>query len=310
MKNDICIAAPWVLALGLLAGPAHATLFVSGQVHASGLGLAQFDDTSQTTAVSGSADKWMSGSGGNASAYANWGVLKVAGQSLDTVVDNAPSLSIATAIWTDKVTFSSTQTFAANASAILHASMLISGDFSHARGSSSADSAQDPWAITSGDLSFSASGCYSNGGGFRVGQTDILNHTGLHRSARFISNNVPRELGSMFGIFEFDISMPIGCARDFGARLQGTSDNSARGGGFASSSFALDHSAYWGGISSVTVDGVAVSDFSLLGASGHDWAKSSIPTGPGDNHVPEPATAWLSLLGLVGLGYGLRKAQG
>lgn len=62
--------------------------------------------------------------------------------------------------------------------------------------------------------------------------------------------------------------------------------------GFADADLA--HSIYWGGISSVELsDGTVITDFSALGASGHDYRLSSIPAS-----VPEPPPSTLLAAGL------------
>lgn len=56
---------------------------------------------------------------------------------------------------------------------------------------------------------------------------------------------------------------------------------------------AFGHTLYWGGIDSLTVDGIALSGYALTSASGIDYRFSTAP-------VPEPGTAVL-LLGGMGL---------
>ena len=63
----------------------------------------------------------------------------------------------------------------------------------------------------------------------------------------------------------------------------------------AVSAFSLGDSAYWGGISGITVDGQAI-EFDLSSASGHDWRQSSVPSA-----VPAPAAVWLLGSGVLGL---------
>jgi hypothetical protein len=59
-----------------------------------------------------------------------------------------------------------------------------------------------------------------------------------------------------------------------------------------------DNSAYWGGISSVTYNGVAV-DYSLSSLSGTDWRQSMAPNSPAS--VPEPNGVALVGLGILAL---------
>lgn len=59
------------------------------------------------------------------------------------------------------------------------------------------------------------------------------------------------------------------------------------------------HTLYWGGISSLTVDGTALTGYALTSASGADYRVTTAP-------VPEPGT--LALL-LAGLGFVARQAR-
>jgi hypothetical protein len=54
---------------------------------------------------------------------------------------------------------------------------------------------------------------------------------------------------------------------------------------------SFGHTLYWGGISSLTVDGVALTGYALTSASGVDYSVSTAP-------VPEPGAAALLLIGL------------
>lgn len=64
------------------------------------------------------------------------------------------------------------------------------------------------------------------------------------------------------------------------------------------------HTIYWGGISSLTINGAEVTDYQLVSASGTDYRYST-------EAVPLPASAWLfgsSMLGLAGLVRNRRSA--
>lgn len=73
--------------------------------------------------------------------------------------------------------------------------------------------------------------------------------------------------------------------------------------GFSSCEVDAAHSGYWGGISSVTSDGVAVSDYTIRTDAGFDLRTSLVP-------VPEPA-AWqlLALGGALLIGAQLARTR-
>lgn len=56
-------------------------------------------------------------------------------------------------------------------------------------------------------------------------------------------------------------------------------------------SYDLGHSAYWGGVESITVGTLAVTSFSMMGVSGTRYETSLAP-------VPEASAMWLALIGL------------
>jgi hypothetical protein len=63
--------------------------------------------------------------------------------------------------------------------------------------------------------------------------------------------------------------------------------------------FLANQSAYWAGISSVTVGGVSYTDFQLQSRSGTDWRQSLIPEPP--LSVPAPPTLALVFVAFAGL---------
>lgn len=65
------------------------------------------------------------------------------------------------------------------------------------------------------------------------------------------------------------------------------------------------HSAYWGGIHSVTVDGLEFTDYTITSDSGTDYRKSFVPQSTVT--VPEPSSLFLFGLGLLGLLVRFRK---
>lgn len=64
----------------------------------------------------------------------------------------------------------------------------------------------------------------------------------------------------------------------------------------ANASAAFGHTLYWGGITSLTVDGVELTGYALASASGADYRFSTAP-------VPEPGTVMLLLAGLATIGW-------
>lgn len=73
-------------------------------------------------------------------------------------------------------------------------------------------------------------------------------------------------------------------------------------GATASASAAFGHTLYWGGISSLTVDGVEYSGYDLVSASGTDYRLSTAP-------VPEAGTAAMMLAGMAVVGWRQRRGR-
>lgn len=74
-------------------------------------------------------------------------------------------------------------------------------------------------------------------------------------------------------------------------------------GADARASAAFGHTLYWGGISSLTIDGVEYSGYELVSASEADYRFSTAP-------VPEPGTFALLLAGLAVVGRRLGRSRG
>lgn len=102
--------------------------------------------------------------------------------------------------------------------------------------------------------------------------------------------------GDAFSLHHYEVPFTFGSAVTIDARLEagafGHALVMATDGSFEAG-YDLARSAYWGGITSVTVGGEAV-DFDLSSASGVDYRYSMVP-------VPEPGSAALLALGLLAL---------
>ncbi|MDF2177869.1 PEP-CTERM sorting domain-containing protein [Aliiglaciecola sp. CAU 1673] len=69
------------------------------------------------------------------------------------------------------------------------------------------------------------------------------------------------------------------------------------------------NSSYWGGIQSVTIDGVEITDYQLSSESGTDYSRSFVPTANNPNPVPEPESLALFSLGIIGLFWQRRRLR-
>jgi hypothetical protein len=108
-------------------------------------------------------------------------------------------------------------------------------------------------------------------------------------------------VGDPLGFFTATETVQAGFSTPLDIELNATANASNGGSAVADLADTLE----WGGISKVTVGGVAIDDFSVTSASGTNWADSFIP-GPG---VPEPATWAMMLVGFGGLGGLLRRGR-
>jgi PEP-CTERM motif len=108
-------------------------------------------------------------------------------------------------------------------------------------------------------------------------------------------------IGNPFGLFTATVTVEAGSPQPLDIEL--TAGTSSVTGGSAVADLA--DTLEWGGISKVTVGGVALTDYSVTSASGTNWADSFLP-GPG---VPEPATWAMMLVGFGGLGGLLRRRR-
>lgn len=116
-------------------------------------------------------------------------------------------------------------------------------------------------------------------------------------------------IGSPFGEFIGTGTFYFGVASRLEVELEGLAQAgySDRSPGLPRASYDLARSLYWGGIHDVSVNGVALSDYSVLSASGTDYRNSLAPA-PG--LVPEPASLGLTLAGLGLLAGRQRRRRG
>lgn len=233
-------------------------------------------------------------------AYADYGVLKASGhaESVGGVPNTLVNLGDANsrALSVDGVTISSAG-FARFTPAMLNASFAISGDYSRIGGFAINPGAFDGYtAATQGNWSVSIWNNYYSGGEsgtlYQTGYEEILRSVTLDG----VTNN---SVSDIFGLYSVQVPIQLGEMFDIRMEIGGRAYALAFGAGASSSSgYNLGQSAYWGGITSVTVNGQEI-PFSLISQSGHDWMQSSIPSA-----IPVPAAAWLfgsGLLGLIGI---------
>ncbi|NRF70311.1 PEP-CTERM sorting domain-containing protein [Aquincola sp. S2] len=104
-------------------------------------------------------------------------------------------------------------------------------------------------------------------------------------------------IGSPFGEFSGTGTFQFGIASQLLVELTASAQvgYSQTSTGLPSASYDLAHSLYWGGINSVSLNGVALSDYSVSSGSGTDYRDSMVPV---PQPVPEPASLGLALAGL------------
>lgn len=110
--------------------------------------------------------------------------------------------------------------------------------------------------------------------------------------------------GAAFSLHHYEIPIAFDSPVTIDATLEAGAFPSVVVAGADSSfeaGYDLARSAYWGGITSVTVGGNAV-DFGVTSASGVDYRHSMVP-------VPEPGSAALLVLGLLALRAGRRASS-
>ena len=238
-------------------------------------------------------------------AIADYGVLKVSGHAdsvggiPNTLANIADSSS--TAIMGDSITINSVG-FERSTPALLTASFAVSGGYSR-----NGEFAIDPGAFdaytagTQGNWRVSIWNNYYSGS-----ERGTLYQNGYEEILRGVNLNGAYDttVQSIFGAFAIQVPILLGEMFDISMELGGRSYALTKGAGASSwSDYDLGHSAYWGGITSISVGGQEV-PFSLDSLSGHDWIQSSIPSA-----VPVPAALWLFGSGLLGLAGVARPRQ-
>lgn len=231
----------------------------------------------------------------NAGGSAGLGVVHVSTSAYAlAITDTYGSNANANVSMTDYIAISGP----ANSSGLLHGSFILSGNL--AAGVSGA-----PEAVTAAGSSYSIQTSFAGiNGGRDGGWTLATNGTDIQSN---VSGAVlPVDATIYFGSDGWaSVSLSIlaqlnsnGTAR---AYKPCSTCPSTPGEFLTSANFG--NTIYWGGISSITVNGAPLTDYQLISASGADYRYATSP-------VPVPAAAWLlgsGLLGLIGLARRKRK---
>ncbi|WP_132573938.1 PEP-CTERM sorting domain-containing protein [Roseateles saccharophilus] len=114
-------------------------------------------------------------------------------------------------------------------------------------------------------------------------------------------------VGDPFGTYRQTVFLQTGSATLLQISLKGFAVGQYYiGSGTPYASFGLDHSLYWSGIDSVSINGTPQAGYTVSSESGGNYAQSFVPTGAA---VPEPATWALSLVGLCALIVGVGRSR-
>ncbi len=102
--------------------------------------------------------------------------------------------------------------------------------------------------------------------------------------------------GNLNGFWDIAFPFTFGQALPLFAVIIATTHDLAGSNSTVNSYADFGNSIYWGGITSLSLaDGSITTEFSAVGATGHDWRVSAVPTPAA---VPEPASSALLLAGL------------